>query len=242
MGYDADTGKFDDAYEYVPVVVTNGAGDAPVLLDLGGKGYRTSMITTNCARPDRVIKMFDYLMSEQGQAECYYGEEGKTFRYVVKPGETVEVTKPDGSTASQVSTYGKIEWTDSAKEMLGSTANTWYGAGLKQISLLQNPMYVMMTSLYSAEMDTYQFYWPLCDEGASDPLYVSPLYLQIPARLFGYKQVSGHRRYFRANRGGVDTLSALYRHGGQRGAGGTAVEGRFEGNGDLRSGGEDGVS
>ncbi|MBS1400936.1 MAG: extracellular solute-binding protein [Clostridia bacterium] len=175
MGYDADMGKFDDAYEYVPVVVTNGAGDAPVLLDLGGKGYRTSMITTNCARPDRVIKMFDYLMSEQGQAECYYGEEGKTFRYVVKPGETVEVTKPDGSTASQVSTYGKIEWTDSAKEMLGSTANTWYGAGLKQISLLQNPMYVMMTSLYSAEMDTYQFY---CRYAMKAPLipYTYPRY------------------------------------------------------------------
>ena len=64
MGYDADTGKFDDAYEYVPVVVTNGAGDAPVLLDLGGQGYRTSMITTNCARPDRVIKMFDYLRAK----------------------------------------------------------------------------------------------------------------------------------------------------------------------------------
>lgn len=97
------------------------------------------MITTNCARPDRVIKMFDYLMSEQGQAECYYGEEGKTFRYVVKPGETVEVTKPDGSTASQVSTYGKIEWTDSAKEMLGSTANTWYGADSNRSAFCKIP-------------------------------------------------------------------------------------------------------
>lgn len=176
LGYDAETNTFDDSYEYVPVVVTNKAGDAPVLLDLGGKGYRTSMITTNCPRPDRVIKVFDYLMSEQGQAECYYGEEGKTFNYIVRPGEMIEVEQPDGTIKTQVSTYGKIVWTDSAKEMLGSTGNTWYGAGLKQISLLQNPMYVMMTSEYGAEMDTYQFY---CRYAMKAPLipYTHPRYM-----------------------------------------------------------------
>lgn len=158
MGYDASTGEFNDAYEYVPIVLTNSKGDAPVLLDLGGKGLRTSMITTNCARPDRVIKMFDYLMSELGQAECYYGEEGKTFNYVVRPGEEMQITDANGNVKTVVSTHGKIEWTDYAKEKLGSPSNTWYPAGLKQISLLQNPMYVMMTSIYDAEMDTYQFY------------------------------------------------------------------------------------
>lgn len=158
MGYNAETKTFDNSYEYVPIVITNQASDAPILLNLAGKGYRVSMITTNCARPDRVIKVFDYLMSEQGQRECYYGKEGVTYEYVVEPGESEIITLPDQSTKEYMYKYGKIEWTDSAKEMLGSTANTWYSAGLKQISLLQNPMYVMMTSVYQAEMDTYQFY------------------------------------------------------------------------------------
>lgn len=158
MGYNAVTKEFNDSYEYVPIVITNKDREAPILLDLAGKGYRVSMITTNCKRPDRVIKVFDYLMSEQGQRECYYGEEGVHFEFLKRPGEKEVITLPDGSQKEHTYTYGKIRWTDYAKEMLGSTANTWYAAGLKQISLLQNPMYVMMTSEFDSEMDTYQFY------------------------------------------------------------------------------------
>ena len=157
-GYNASIKQFDDSYEYVPIVLTNDAKEAPILLDLAGKGYRVNMITTNCKRPDRIIKVFDYLMSEQGQRECYYGEEGKTFEFIKEPGQTETITLSDNTQIEHTYTYGKIRWTDYAKDLLGSTANTWYSSGLKQISLLQNPMYVMMTSEFDSEIDTYQFY------------------------------------------------------------------------------------
>jgi hypothetical protein len=121
------------------------------------------MITTRCARPDRVIKVFDYLTSEQGQRDTYYGKEGTTYHFVKRPGETgeTEVKKPDGTKETKTVTYkyGLIEWTDHAKALLGaSNASGWYNEGIKQISLLTNPMYVMLTSKSRADMDTYQFY------------------------------------------------------------------------------------
>lgn len=65
--------------DYVPLVLRNDAGDAPVLQDLRGKGYMFSLITKNCERPDKVIKLFDFLTSEEGQYLINFGVEGDTF-------------------------------------------------------------------------------------------------------------------------------------------------------------------
>ncbi|MBQ9480727.1 MAG: extracellular solute-binding protein [Clostridia bacterium] len=89
--------------EYVPIVFTNKDGDAPLLTDLAGTGYLFSMVSTNCKRPDRVMKLLDYLSSYEGQMLMLYGIEGKTYKYSVRPGETV-----DGQTYK----YGKVEWYD----------------------------------------------------------------------------------------------------------------------------------
>lgn len=67
--------------EYVPLYITNRAGDAPVLRDIRGYGYMYSMITKNCARPDLVIKLFDFLCSDEGQRLVYYGPEGETWEW-----------------------------------------------------------------------------------------------------------------------------------------------------------------
>ena len=40
-----------------------------------------NMITTNCARPDLVIKLFDYLTSDEGQLLVTLGVEGETWNY-----------------------------------------------------------------------------------------------------------------------------------------------------------------
>ncbi|MDR1094387.1 MAG: hypothetical protein LBL66_09605 [Clostridiales bacterium] len=162
-GYDAQNHTFNDANEYVPVVVTNARGDAPLILDQSGRGLRVSMITTLCKRIDRVIKVFDYLISEQGQRDAYYGVEGKTYNFATRPGETakIAVKNADGNPTEKdhVFRYGQIEWTDYAKGLLGAPqAAGWYNEGIKQISLLTNPMYVMLTSPTRADMDTYQFY------------------------------------------------------------------------------------
>lgn len=65
--------------DYVPLVLHNDNGDAPVLQDLRGKGYMFSFITKDCDRPDKVIKLFDYMTSEEGQLLINFGVEGDTF-------------------------------------------------------------------------------------------------------------------------------------------------------------------
>ena len=188
-GYDPDTGTTDPSKEYVSIVITNEAGDAPLIVDKSGRGLRYSMITNNCKRVDRVIKVFDYLISEQGNRECYYGTtEGEYYNFVLRPGESETVVE-DGKTITKTYKYGKIEWTDKAKALLGSQSGSgWYNAGIKQISLLCNPMYAEMTSVNGAAIETYQWYkcWDmLCglipytysktvwdfDPDSSDPMY-----------------------------------------------------------------------
>lgn len=69
----------DKNINYIPLVLRNDAGDAPVLQDLRGKGYMFSFITKDCDRPDKVIKLFDYMTSEEGQLLINFGVEGDTF-------------------------------------------------------------------------------------------------------------------------------------------------------------------
>ncbi len=66
-------------YEYISMYITNEQGDAPVLADIRGYGYLFNMITTECERPDLVIKLFDYLSSDQGQRLVSLGVEGEAW-------------------------------------------------------------------------------------------------------------------------------------------------------------------
>lgn len=158
-GYDTSTNTEDPSHEYVSIVVTNEAGDAPIIVDKSGRGLRYSMITNNCKRIDRVIKVFDYLISEQGNRESYYGiTEGDYYEFVLRPGESETVIE-NGQQVTKTYKYGKIAWTQKAKNLLGSQSGSgWYNAGIKQISLLCNPMYAEMTSLHGATIETYQWY------------------------------------------------------------------------------------
>lgn len=71
----------ENGIDYIPLVLRNDAGDAPVLQDLRGKGYMFSLITKDCDRPDKVIKLFDYMTSEEGQLLINFGVEGLTFEW-----------------------------------------------------------------------------------------------------------------------------------------------------------------
>ena len=51
-------------------------GYDPVLGDIAGTGYAVNCITKNASRPDIIIKLFDYLWSDEGQMLCGYGLEG----------------------------------------------------------------------------------------------------------------------------------------------------------------------
>lgn len=146
-GYSSSTGKVADTHKYVPIVLTNENGDAPLLMDFAGRGLNVTMITKNAQREDRIIKMFDYLRSEQGIRELTYGEEeGRFYNYVVRPGEVNPST-------GKVSTYGVMEWTDDAKTIFGvGTGITGYGL------LRQTPLHNNIYTRISLTDDSKQVY------------------------------------------------------------------------------------
>ncbi len=60
----------------------NLAGDDPVLPAGGINGWTVTLISKNCAYPDKAIALFSYLMSEEGQMLTYLGVEGVTYDMV----------------------------------------------------------------------------------------------------------------------------------------------------------------
>ena len=82
-----------DGFEYIPIIFTNAAGDDPILQDLTGYGYLYNMITTNAERPDIIIKLFDFLWSDEGQMLCQFGVEDETYRYTDAARTKIEYTE-----------------------------------------------------------------------------------------------------------------------------------------------------
>lgn len=141
---------------YVPIIFTNEAGEIPQL------SYRTSgelytMVSANCERPDRVIKLLDYLYSEEGQRLVYYGvdtaedAENGTYSYVKQPGESV--TLSDGT--QHVYKYGQMEYTDEVKEAFQTNVESY---GIYFCMFLCNPMYVNLTSVDGGQFNNYRDY------------------------------------------------------------------------------------
>ncbi len=109
----------DSGYEYVSMYITNSQGDAPVLADIRGYGYLMNMITTNCKRPDLVIKLFDFLTSDEGQRLICFGVEGSTWQWA-----DAEKTQ--------------IAYTDEYLELKADKGSTVAGFGLMTMDLLIN--------------------------------------------------------------------------------------------------------
>ncbi|MBQ9482235.1 MAG: extracellular solute-binding protein [Clostridia bacterium] len=144
------TASFANAYkngiEYVPVVITNDKKETPLLTDLSGNGWQFSMITSNCKHPDRVIKLFDYLYSDEGQS-LFFGVEGETFTYEIEPGATVN---------GKVYKYGKIRWSDEVDEDIISGSVAQYGFMYSNVFV--NPMYPRLASPDGAVLNGFNDY------------------------------------------------------------------------------------
>lgn len=153
--YNAADNSVPASAQYVGILLTDEAGDAPLMMDFAGRGLYNVMITKNCAREDRVIKVFDYLMSEQGMREMVYGEtEGEYYNFTVRPGEINPKT-------GKAATYGIIEQTDKLKNAVANGFNQGVTSlGVGRLSPLVNSMYARMVS----EVDDYAgivspWYW-----------------------------------------------------------------------------------
>ena len=110
---------------YVPLILKNKDGQAPVLQDISGNGYLMTMVTKNCARPDKVIKLLEYLYSEEGQRLVAFGVEGESYNWN--------------------SDHTLIEWTD--RYVNGVNGNledqAWINSlGLYNMTLLMNLAYI----------------------------------------------------------------------------------------------------
>ena len=118
---------YSNGIKYIPLVLRNYKGEAPVLQDISGNGYLLTMVSNNCKRPDKVIKLLDFLYSEEGQRLVAFGVEGETFEYVDE-------------------TKTSIKWTDkylSGVNNPGSADATWVNDyGLYQMTLLMNLAYI----------------------------------------------------------------------------------------------------
>lgn len=127
--------------EYVPIVLTNAAKDMPVLSDISGRGNRLTMISGNCERVDRIIKVFDYLISETGHRETYFGEEGKTYTVEKQPGETGTVLV-GGQSTEYTYPYGQMKWTNLAWNAYQHY--NYIDLKIHTYSYLQNPLYAYL--------------------------------------------------------------------------------------------------
>ncbi len=110
----------ESGYEYISMYITNPQGDAPVLADIRGYGYLMNMITTQCKRPDVVIKLFDFLTSDEGQRLICFGPEGETWNW-----------KDDGKT--------EVAYTPEYLEIKNTQSAANYG--LMTVDLLINYQY-----------------------------------------------------------------------------------------------------
>lgn len=160
---------------YIPVVLTNDEGETPQLTNLCATGFHFSMITRNCSRPDRVIKLFDFLFSEEGQNLIYYGveaegpnDESGTFYWQVKPGET-----KDGIYYK----YGQAKWTDTVQQAYDKMGNTSvYGMG--SMYLLGNRMYAHMAHPAGEYLNGYYAYTNRNVKAALTPYSYNHMYMQ----------------------------------------------------------------
>ena len=116
---------FGSGVSYVPLILKNKDGQAPVLQDISGNGYLMTMVTKNCKRPDKTIKLLEYLYSEEGQRLVAFGIEGES--YVWNEDHTL------------------INWTD--RYVSGVNGNlddqAWINSlGLYSMTLLMNLAYI----------------------------------------------------------------------------------------------------
>ncbi len=140
--------------EYVPIVMTNSDGDAPQLRSLAGNAWLFSMITTNAKRPDRIIKLFDYLWSEEGQS-LFYGIQGEDWDYEIEPGD--KVTKEVNGVEKEVTyTYGKAKYKENVWNDIQNGDISDYGFGY--FNPLVNPMYPRLTGRDGEVLNSYTDY------------------------------------------------------------------------------------
>lgn len=141
---------------YVPIIFSNEAGTVPQLA-VTGNSYMFTMISANCQRPDRVIKLFDYLYSDEGQELVCWGledtedQEG-SFNYTIESGTTVML----GNGEQYTYRYGQIDYTEKVKGAWNEGNVNAYA--FYQMTLFYKPMYMYLSSAKGGQFNNYRDY------------------------------------------------------------------------------------
>lgn len=148
--YDGDKTSFNaDNLQnyYVGITLRNENGDTPTISNLAGFGDQFTMVTKDCERPDRVIKLLDFLSSAEGQNLTYYGVEGEDWNYVIQPGGKDE--------SGNVYKYGKIQWTNEALDMIAE-GTSGKNIGISTFQLVRPNKAIAKLATYSGD-EMYHF-------------------------------------------------------------------------------------
>lgn len=143
QNYQANFYQWNTAHkdqEYVPIVFTNKDGDAPLLKDLSGTGYLYTMVSSNCERPDRVMKLLDFLSSDEGQMLMLYGVEGEHWNWDILPGGKGTVGGKEVTFK-----YGRVKWASEDVERTVYAGNSVITYGF-DFEILTNRMFDHMVN------------------------------------------------------------------------------------------------
>ncbi len=109
---------YSQGITYIPLVLHNYKGQAPILQDISGNGYLLTMVSKKCSRPDKVIKLLDFLYSEEGQRLVAFGIEGETYNWNADktgiewtPRYLSGIQNPGSADANWVASYGLYNMT-----------------------------------------------------------------------------------------------------------------------------------
>lgn len=112
---------YNDGVEYVPLVLTNEAGEDPVIQDLSGNGFLVTMISKKADDIEQIIKLLDFLYSEEGNRLTMFGVEGDTWNWADEE-------------------HSKVKYTDKYLKM--KKDGTLSGYGINCLTLLSNLAYL----------------------------------------------------------------------------------------------------
>ena len=134
-----------DPVTYESFVMTNYDRETPQLGDIAGMGYSLTCITKNCKRPDIVIKLLDYLYSDEGNRLAWYGIEG----VADASGNITAVKDPDLAeifTVSDVTYYctadGQVHYTEKYLADKGAVNEDYFAVGAQEWTMLNRPNYL----------------------------------------------------------------------------------------------------
>ncbi|MDE7158065.1 MAG: extracellular solute-binding protein, partial [Clostridiales bacterium] len=99
---------YRNGVEYVPLILTNEAGETPVIQDLTGNGFLVTMISKKAKNIDQIIKLLDFIYSEEGNRLLMFGKEGDMWNWADEEHTQVQYTEKylNAKKNQELSKYG----------------------------------------------------------------------------------------------------------------------------------------